>query len=103
MAVETLVENADNAEALAEGSEVVTDGEVQPLEDWQKSDEDLEAEEEAAALARQPAACRSAPPRDELPGGSLPCEAAVRAIQAAGARPAAWSQRVPFLPLPQLR
>ena len=51
MAVETLVENTDNAAALAEGSEVVTEGEIQPLEDWQKSDEDLEAEEEAAALA----------------------------------------------------
>jgi len=51
LAVETLVENADNAAALAEGSEVVTEGEAQPLEDWQKSDEDLEAEEEAAALA----------------------------------------------------
>ena len=52
MTVETLEENAENAEALAEGAgEELELGEGEPvvLEDWEKSDEDLEKESEAEA------------------------------------------------------
>lgn len=54
MAVETLEDNADNAAALAEGEaeEIEAgEGEAVVLEDWQKSDEDLEKEIEDEAAA----------------------------------------------------
>lgn len=55
---ETLAENADNAAALAEGAGTeleLGEGEAVVLEDWQKSDEDLEkeAESEAAKLLEE--------------------------------------------------
>lgn len=55
MAAETLVDNADNAAALAEGGaeEIEAgEGEAVVLEDWQKSDEDVEKEAEAEAAAK---------------------------------------------------